>query len=148
MSEGAQNPFALDCLKSRQMRRMLGSVLDDLNADESAVLDCVAGWLQHLGVFSDAQIFFAAGELAMYVKDWLSQITSKRVARMISVNDARYLLVTDERWRNFLDLSTMEYVAQSPLPFLTSITCNFTELVRRYRDFTKSSFIEPTRGQQ
>ena len=138
MSDFGQNPFALDHLKSRQMRRMLGSVLDDLTDEESAVLDCVAGWLQHLGVFSDAQIFFAAGELSVYVKDWLAQVDGKRiVARMISVNDARYILVTDERWRNFLDLSAMEYIAQSPLPFLTSITCNFTELVRRYREFTK-----------
>lgn len=139
MSDIGQNPFALDHLKSRQMRRMLGSVLDGLTDDESAVLDCVAGWLQHLGVFSDAQIFFATGELSVYVKDWLAQVVGKRVvARMISVNDARYLLVTDDRWRNFLDLSTMEYIAQSPLPFLTSITCNFTELVRRYREFTKT----------
>jgi hypothetical protein len=127
----SDNPFLLTPIQRTQMRRILG--LKGESPETVEALDCVAGWLNHLGVFTDAQVYFAVGELLPFVRVWITE--QGRIARLISINDWCWLLITDENWRSFLNLETMEFAESIAIPFLTTVSCNFNELLRRYREY-------------
>ncbi len=93
-------------------------------ADDSPVLVWVAEWLEHLNMFSEAQIY----DIIRFAKPRLLQHKQLNLLTL-AVCDSRWVAVVGKE--NFWDTSIAEEINQLPRASITIITCDCLALIER-----------------
>lgn len=97
--------------------------------DFEQLLTFVLEWLNHLGLFSDADQEIVISTYKNQFQQWL---TNPKVTFLV-ISDGRYVSLTGGE--TFLDVQTGDKLEELPRPALTLVICSINELFLRKKKF-------------